>query len=370
VDNISAVLEHSDRVDEISLIDIDSSSLEKLLAVMQEPFPELTYLRLKSFDEMVPVLPSSFLGGSAPRLRFLGLDGVPFPGLPKLLLSTTHLVYLQLENIPHSGYISPEALPTALSTLTSLESLFLQFQSPRSHPDRESRRPPPSTRSSLPVLTHFFYKGVTEYLEDLVARIDAPRLNSLYITFFNQIIFETPQFVQCISRTSTFRALEKAHVSFGAAMVNLSLLTSGSGKLTVKIPCRELDWQVSSMEQVFASCLPPLSTLVDLYIYQDLHPQPEWQDNVENALWLELLHPFTAVRNLYISEQFAPRIVPALQELVGGRTTELLPTLQSISLERLQPSGPVQEAIGKFVAARQLSGHPIAISRWDREQDK
>src|SRR5882757_7656498 len=105
VDNISAVLEHSDRVDEINLIDIDSSSLEKLLAVMQVPFPELTYMRLKSFDEMVPVLPGSFLGGSAPRLRFLGLDGVPFPGLPKLLLSTTHLVYLQLENIPHPGYI-------------------------------------------------------------------------------------------------------------------------------------------------------------------------------------------------------------------------------------------------------------------------
>ena len=31
------------------------------------------------------ILPDSFLSGSAPRLRFLELDHIPFPGLPKLL---------------------------------------------------------------------------------------------------------------------------------------------------------------------------------------------------------------------------------------------------------------------------------------------
>jgi len=34
-------------------------------------------------------------------------------------------------------------------------------------------------------------------------------------------------------------------------------------------------------------------------------------------------------------------------------------------LENLHLSGPVQKAIDMFVAARQLSGHPIAVSRWD-----
>jgi hypothetical protein len=34
-------------------------------------------------------------------------------------------------------------------------------------------------------------------------------------------------------------------------------------------------------------------------------------------------------------------------------------------LEELKPSGPVQEAIGQFVAARQLLGHPVAVSRWN-----
>ena len=208
--------------------------------------------------------------------EYLSLDGIPFPGLPKLLLSATHLVNLHLYDIPHSGYISPEAMVTALSTLTSLESLSLEFQSPRSRPDRASRRPPPPTRSVLPVLTCFSFKGVSEYLDDLVARIDAPRLNNLSITFFNEIVFDTPQFIQFISRTPTLKALEKARVAFedDAAKVKLSSQTSGYGELNVKISCRELDWQVSSLEQVCTSCLPPLSTLEDLYIYEDPYSRP------------------------------------------------------------------------------------------------
>ena len=72
---------------------------------MQEPFQELTDLVLKSnsIPEKVLPLPDSFLSGSAPRLRNLLLLGVPFPGLPKLLLTATHLVNIQLHHIPHSG---------------------------------------------------------------------------------------------------------------------------------------------------------------------------------------------------------------------------------------------------------------------------
>jgi hypothetical protein len=124
-----------------------------------------------------------------------------------------------------------------------------------------------------------------------------------------------------------------------------------------------LDWQVSSLEQVCTWCLPSLSKLEDLYISEELSWRPNWQDNIENTLWLELLHPFTAVKNLYLSEEFARRIVPALLELVEGRMTEVLPALQTVFLEGLQTSGPVQEGIGQFVAMRQAS-HPIAVSRW------
>ena len=122
VDNIIAVLEHSDRVCDISLY-FEGLDLDKLSAAMQVPFPELTHLWLRSSDETVSALPDSFLGGSAPCLQYLQLKGIPFPGLPKLLLSATNLVELYLANIPHSGYFSPEAIVTALSTLTHLGRL-------------------------------------------------------------------------------------------------------------------------------------------------------------------------------------------------------------------------------------------------------
>jgi hypothetical protein len=75
------------------------------------------------------------------------------------------------------------------------------------------------------------------------------------------------------------------------------------------------------------------------------------------------------VKNLYLSKELAPSVVPALQDLVGGRTTEVFPNLQNIFLEELQESGPVQEGIGKFIGARQATGHPITVSRWDRDSN-
>jgi F-box-like len=364
---IFAVLERSDRVVEI---DLDCPSLETVLAAMQVPFLELTRLVLCPEDGMESVLPDSFLGGSAPRLQFLSLAGIPFPGLLKLLLSTTRLVDLHLWNIPHSGYISPEAIVAALSTMTSLENLALEFESPRSRPDWANRRLPPPTRSVLPVLIYFSFKGACEYLEDLVTCIDTPRLNELDITLFNQIIFDTPQSIQFISRAPTLETFEKAYVVFGsnAAWVHLSSQTSVNGNLVMKIPCIELDWQVSSMEQVCSSCLPPLSPLEDLYISEDIYWRPAWQDNIENTLLLELLRPFTGVKNLYLSEKLASLIIPALQELTGGRTTEVLPTLQNIFLEKHKPSGTIQAGIQQFAATRQGTGHPIAVSRWNNSK--
>jgi hypothetical protein len=369
VDNTVAVLgEHSDRVCDLDIIGPERSDLEKLLAAVQVPFPELTYLRLWLSDiETPPVLPASFLGGSAPRLKYIWFGGVPFPSLPKLLLSATHLVSLSLEDIPHSGYISPEAIVTALSTLTRLTALRLLLESPQSFPDRARQRPPPPTHSALPALTYFYFRGVSEYLEVIMARIDTPRLNNLCVILFNDIVFDIPQFTQFVGRTPMLKPLEKAHFTFEDDTVIITLSSPASGKdesLEVGIICSELHWQVSSMKQICTTlCLRPFSTLEDLHFFEDLQWREleDWPDNIENALWLELLHPFTSVKNLYLSEYIAQHIVPSLQDLVGGKATEVLPTLQNIFLEELQPSGPVQEGIQQFVSRRQATGHPIAI---------
>ena len=84
-----------------------------------------------------------------------------------------------------------------------------------------------------------------------------------------------------------------------------------------------------------------------------------------------MFYPFTTLENLNLYKAFALRIAPTLQKLVEGRVTEVLPTLQNIYLEGVRSSetGPIQEVIEKFVAARQLSGHPITVSLWERSSD-
>jgi hypothetical protein len=371
VDNVVAALEHHDRLCEVTLWDVPSPQLKEFSAVMKEPCPALTHLWLKSNDDEaapVHVIPDSFLGGSAPRLRLLFLRRVPFPGLPKLLLSATGLVHLELHNIPQSGHILPATIATCISTSTGLKRLALKFESPRSHPLRASRRPPPQSRSVLPALIDFSFTGVSEYLEDLMARIDAPLLSYMSITFFHQLILHTPQLTQFISRTPTLKLNDQtqARVLFSGLGVSCVLPRIGSKGLLLGVSCRQSDWQLSSLSQVCTWAFPQalIQMVENLYIQEDTHLRPRWQDDIETSDWLEILQPFMAVKNLYLSKEFAPRIAPSLQELVGQRATQTLPALQSLFAEDPHPSGPVQEDIGKFVAARQVSDHPIAISSW------
>ncbi|KAF8495415.1 hypothetical protein F5888DRAFT_1890501 [Russula emetica] len=105
----------------------------------------------------------------------------------------------------------------------------------------------------------------------------------------------------------------------------------------------------------------------NLYIDGDLNSPLVWEHDIDITEWLDLLLPFTAVKTLYLSKIFSPRIALALQEPTGGRTTEVLPTLKNVILEGFQPSEPVEEGIAEFISARQLTNHPVAISVWDRD---
>ncbi len=377
VDNVVALLEHSNRISQISAVCYATSHFEKVWAAMQVPFPELTVLLLQSFGEPVSILPNSFLGGSARPLRRLYLIGIPYPGLSNLLLTATHLIQLQLSNIPHSVYISPEAMVTCLSVLTSLEVLSLGFESPESCPDQESQRPSPPTRSFLPALMYLVFKGTYEYLEELVARIDTPRCFYFSPTFFNDIDFDTPELIQFISRTPPLGgAYDEVHLVFDSreALVRLQLHPelSSSYRRTIQVEnlCQVSNWQLSSLVQICNLSLHLLLTNEYLHIYENLDSQLNWEDDIDYTEWLELLLPFTAVKNLYMSKQFAPRIAPALQELTGDRTTEVLPSLQNVFLEGFLPSEPVQEGIRQFISARQLINRPVAISVWERDLEQ
>jgi hypothetical protein len=163
-------------------------------------------------------------------------------------------------------------------------------------------------------------------------------------------------------------APKDVHVVFDSrtASVKSRPYPSGDKYFEVKISCREPGWQLSSLAQICTMSLPLLSTTENLFIYEPANSQLDWKDGIENIEWLELLLPFTAVKNLYLSKQFAPRIAPALQEITGGGTSEVLSALQNLDLEGFHPSESVQEGISQFVSARQLANHPVTISVWHR----
>ncbi len=373
--NILAILERHDRVCQIEIEEISSSLWEKALPLMQKPFPTLTDLHLQynDLDYITPsVIPDSFLGGSAPRLRKLYLEKLPFLGLPKLLLSTTDLVHLKLDQIPDSGYISPDAIVTCLSTLTRLESFMLCFQS-RFLPEWERRRTSSSTRTLLPSLTFFNFKGVSEYLEDIVDGIDTPLLDWLIICFFRQEIFDTPRLAQFVDRLPRLKTCNEARIDITGWYNSVEVLSNSEttikASLSFECPFGQPHLRMSPLVQLCTSSFPQalIPMMEGLIITgSDFYGRPR-QDGIDRNLWRELLRPFTAVKDLYLSSDIAPRLAFVLQDLVGESVMELFPGLQNILLKELPPRGFVPEGIEQFVAARQLAGHLVSISRCERE---
>jgi hypothetical protein len=250
---------------------------------------------------------------------------------------------------------------THLSALVRLKLFTLEFESPQSLPVRESRHSPPLTHILLSALTQFTFTGVSEYAEYLVMPIEAPSLAQLHITVFNEPIPNIPHLPQFISRVPKFQAPDETHVDFSDydVKVELRLPTRAFADegLVLGISRGDSVRRLLSLTRLCRSFSPALAMVERLFIRRNQRGRGVTQHNH----WLELLDLFTGAKHLYLSRDLTPRIAPILQELVGERTTEVLPVLQNLFLFKHEPQGPIGEAIVDFIAARQLSGHPIAV---------
>jgi hypothetical protein len=360
--NVIAALRHLDRVRSVTLA-TTGERLEKMASVMQNPFPVLTYLSLLSHNGYVPVLPARFLGG-APCLLNLYLYGVSFPALPKLLLTTSDLVELTLNNIPPSGYISPEAMISSLAALPRLETFSIKFSFATPRPNR-IRPPVPITRTVLPALTSFDFKGASEYLEDLVAHFDCPQLAKIWIIYLNQLVdFQVAQLFKFIDRSAGPELALSRHASVQFSSYEVAILDrhglggylspAESGRVWVSILCKEIDWQVSHMAQVLSHFSVTLSAVVHLYLLE--FPSGLQFMGMDHVEWQSLLRQFSTVKTLLVGPKPAVHISLALEDITVEMAAEVLPSLDLIHLE-----GQPAPSINKFIAVRQLSGRPVTV---------
>ena len=187
-----------------------------------------------------------------------------------------------------------------------------------------------STPIILPALVVLKFKGVSEYLEDLLAWINVPILDSVHIAFFNQLIFSTSQLPRLVHHAKGLKKLKGALIVLCDHFVEITLFRKANvdaHHINLRISCTGPDWRLESLTQVCNSILPPLSSL---HIIDDLHYQPLWQD-MENTQWLEFLRQFATVK-LYLSEQFTLRLGAALPELTSEKGANVLPRLQLLFL--------------------------------------
>ena len=366
-DNIITVLECHERISQISLGYLPYHIFGRFIPLIQEPLPALTHPCLSSSpfaSAMGPVhvLPETFLGGSAPHLQSLTLSGIAFPTLPTLLLSANDLVHLDL---PNSMFTSPEAMVTSLGALANLRELFIKIKPGPALPGPTNHLP--SSRTVLPTLTLFDLRGVSKGVDDLVARIDPPLLDTLHIRLRSgtdpSIVIS--QLNQLIIRAERLWPLNQARLELECLTTRISL----GSQIALCLGCDPCQ-QLSSTAQL-CNRLSPLLSHVEQLAIRSAHLAELWRRGIRSTLRvldLNLFRPFISVQRLYVCKELVTPFAVALQNLTQDGAVGVLPALHSLSLEGPYPSMSPQETMEQFLAFRQNSNYPVSLDPWKRDR--
>ena len=137
----------------------------------------------------------------------------------------------------------------------------------------------------------------------------------------------------------------------------------------VDVYCGHLDWQVSSVAQIFNILSPLFSNVVDLTLdYREHTLSSEWHNQVDRVQWRELLGSFRNVKKLRVHNGLVRDLSRCLQ-LDGEPPLELLPELT----ELVCPAGSVNDkTFSAFIDEREVAGQPVKligetspVGRWE-----
>ena len=352
-------LKHRDRVRHVRLC-TPVTSLQKLIAAMDEEYPFLEYLIIAPPPEdtsTVLILPETL---QAPHLRHLTLIGFALPIGSRLLTTAVGLVTLCLRMNDPSTYFHPNALLHWLSFMPQLETFVITFLFPV--PNRGIERQLTRTPIiSLPNLRLLAFRGVSAYLEALVHRITTPRLENLQIRFFNQLTFSVPRLVHFMNTTENLR-FSIAKFLFSDDQVDMRVYPPGGAKMKpafiINVTCQHLDWQVSSVAQISNSLGQAFSAVEHLSLGHEEHSRSSEEHNeVDRTEWRKLLRPFRNVKTLWIDNGLVEQLTRCLELEDGELPLELLPELQKLTY-----SG-TGDAFNSFIETRQNADRAITLVR-------
>ena len=343
--------------------------LQKLIMAIDGEYPVLEYLIMdpSTMDKSTAlILPEAL---QTPHLRHLTLRGFALPSVGCRLLTTAMgLVTLSLSMDQPSAYFHPNSLLQWITFMPQLETLEISFSFPVPSRDveRQLMHTPIMTNVTLPNLRLFLFQGISAYLEAVVRRITAPRLENLVIQFFKQLTFSVPCLLQFMNTSENLR-FDSVRVGFCREQTFVEFYLREEAKtrpLFISVSCLHLDWQVSSMAQILDSFSQIFSTVEHLALNTLYHEanslSVEEHNEVHRTEWRKLLGSLSNAKTLQIGDRLVKELSRSLRLDDGEHPLELLPELQVLTYSG---GGDTGDAFTSFVDARQNAGRPVALMR-------
>ena len=352
-DNIVTALMQSGRINSISLT--VTSSFQAKFSIFKKRFLELENRVLLSRDSLQLTLQSYFQGHT--RLRTVHLALVVFPSILQCISSSRLLVDIKLRllEISNMENFSPGDFADALYGTPQLESLSLHL------PSIIFAIPPSSgERVLLPALTRLSLRGSSGYLEGLVARIDAPCLKDVEITFFDKHIFDIPKLREFIDRIEIQKSHGRADILSSERAISISLTQpEASSCLKLQVLCKALRLQPLFMTRICTFFSAFLLRVQDLRISTTRPSGTQDRRNCEK--WLEIIRRFEGAKWFYATGEHSTDVVRALQ-LSDERREPVLLSLHKLCIQEPEPCcAPLREAVVSFIHSCWLSGHFITV---------
>jgi hypothetical protein len=358
-------LEQHNRIRRIRL-QMPVLKLQKLITTaICEEYPMLDYLiMMPSMKETSTalVLPETL---QAPHLRHLALTGFVHPTGSRLLTTAMGIVTLCLYMSHPSAYFQPDTLLQWISLMPQLETLLVAFffPVPDRYVGRQLMRMPIMTHVTLPNLRWFAFQGVSTYMEAVTCRITTPRLEKFGVQFFLLPTYSVPRLLQFVNTTESLR-FDSAEFKFSEERVYVYVYPRDAkprDAISIFVDCWHLDWQVSSVAQIFNSPSQIFSRVEHLILEHELHSRSSEEHNeVDRTEWRKLLRPFSKVKTLRVDDGLIEELARSLRLDDGEHPLELLPELQELAYIG---SGDAGEAFTPFIDARQNAGHAVTLVR-------